>query len=125
MASGGELGDEVLRGGQRPAESMASGGELGDEVLRGGRAPPPNRAMRSSGRARRRVHGEQGKVRAALALVELEQGEAELRGGFRGTSTATSGGSVRAGEMSGRVERRAWIGFCSMLERAHYISGTR
>jgi hypothetical protein len=60
-------------GARRPAESMASGGELGDEVLRGGRAPPPNRARRSSSRARRRVHGEQGEVRAALALVNTNK----------------------------------------------------
>jgi hypothetical protein len=57
---------------RRPAESMVSGGELGDEVLRGGRAPPPNRARRSSDRARRRVRGEQGEVREALTDVELE-----------------------------------------------------
>jgi hypothetical protein len=71
------------------------------------------------------VHGELGEVRAALTVVELGQGEVELWGGFRGTSTATSGGSIRASEISGRLERCAWIGFCSMLERAHYISCTR
>jgi hypothetical protein len=125
MASGGELGDEVLRGGRRPAESMASGGKLGDEELLGGWASWPNRARQSSDRARRRLRGEQGEVRAALAVAELEQGEAELPGGFRGTSTATSGGSVRAGGILGRLERGAWIGFCSVLKCEQYICRTR
>jgi hypothetical protein len=104
---------------------MVSGGELGDEVLWGGRAPPPNRARRSSDRARRRVRGEQGEVRAALADVELEQGEAKLRGGFRVTSTATSGSSVCTGEISGRLEHHAWIEFCSVRKRVQYICRTR
>jgi hypothetical protein len=67
---------------------------------------------------RQRARGEQGELRAIIAVVELVQGEAELRGaaasgvhaigaslgGGRpshgGTSTPTSGVSVRAGEIS-------------------------
>jgi hypothetical protein len=71
------------------------------------------------------VRGEQGEVRAALADVEREQGEAKLRGGFRGISTATSGSSVRTGEISGRLEHHAWIEFCSVLKRVQYICRTR